>query len=45
METVIEVRNLFKKYDDLVAVNGIDLDVNAGEVYSILGPNGAGKTT
>lgn len=45
VETVIEVRNLVKKYDDLVAVNGIDLDVNAGEVYSILGPNGAGKTT
>ena len=45
VETVIEVRNLFKKYDDLVAVNGIDLNVNAGEVYSILGPNGAGKTT
>lgn len=45
METVIEVRNLVKRYGDLVAVNGIDLDVNAGEVYSILGPNGAGKTT
>ncbi|MHC1680396.1 MAG: ABC transporter ATP-binding protein [Methanomassiliicoccales archaeon] len=45
METVIEVRGLVKRYDDLVAVNGIDLDVNAGEVYSILGPNGAGKTT
>ncbi|MHC1709728.1 MAG: ABC transporter ATP-binding protein [Methanomassiliicoccales archaeon] len=45
METVIEVRSLVKRYDDLVAVNGIDLDVNAGEVYSILGPNGAGKTT
>lgn len=42
---MIEVRNLIKRYDDLVAVNGIDLDVNAGEVYSILGPNGAGKTT
>jgi ABC-2 type transport system ATP-binding protein len=45
VETVIEVRSLVKKYGDLVAVNGIDLDVNAGEVYSILGPNGAGKTT
>ncbi|MBP7087030.1 MAG: ABC transporter ATP-binding protein [Methanomassiliicoccales archaeon] len=45
MDTVIEVRNLVKRYGDLVAVNGIDLDVNAGEVYSILGPNGAGKTT
>ncbi len=42
---MIEVRNLVKRYGDLVAVNGIDLDVNAGEVYSILGPNGAGKTT
>ena len=45
METVIEVRNLVKRYGDLMAVNGIDLDVQAGEVYSILGPNGAGKTT
>ncbi len=42
---MIEVRDLVKRYDDLVAVNGIDLDVSAGEVYSILGPNGAGKTT
>jgi ABC-2 type transport system ATP-binding protein len=45
VETVIEVRNLVKRYGDLVAVNGIDLDVSSGEVYSILGPNGAGKTT
>ncbi len=45
IETVIEVRDLVKRYGDLVAVNGIDLDVNSGEVYSILGPNGAGKTT
>jgi len=45
VETVIEVKNLVKRYGDLVAVNGIDLEVRAGEVYSILGPNGAGKTT
>jgi len=45
VETVIEVRGLVKRYGDLIAVNGIDLDVRAGEVYSILGPNGAGKTT
>jgi ABC-2 type transport system ATP-binding protein len=45
METVIEVRDLIKRYEDLIAVDGIDLDVSAGEVYSILGPNGAGKTT
>jgi len=42
---VIEVRDLVKTYGELRAVNGIDLDVKAGEVYSILGPNGAGKTT
>jgi len=42
---VIEVRDLVKTYGELRAVNGIDLDVRAGEVYSILGPNGAGKTT
>jgi len=45
VETVIEVRGLVKRYGDLIAVNGIDLDVKAGEVCSILGPNGAGKTT
>jgi ABC-2 type transport system ATP-binding protein len=44
-ETVIEVKGLVKNYGDLKAVNGIDLEVKAGEVYSILGPNGAGKTT
>ena len=44
-ETVIEVKGLVKDYGDLHAVRGIDLEVKAGEVYSILGPNGAGKTT
>ena len=44
-ETVIEVKGLVKSYGELKAVNGIDLEVKAGEVYSILGPNGAGKTT
>ena len=44
-ETVIEVKGLIKSYGELKAVNGIDLEVKAGEVYSILGPNGAGKTT
>ena len=34
-----------KRYGDLVAVNGISVQVEQGEVYGVLGPNGAGKTT
>jgi len=44
-ERVIEVRGLVKRYPDITAVDGIDFDVNRGEVFSLLGPNGAGKTT
>jgi ABC-2 type transport system ATP-binding protein len=41
----VELRGLVKRYGDLVAVNGVDLTVEAGDVYGYLGPNGAGKTT
>jgi ABC-2 type transport system ATP-binding protein len=41
----LEVRGLVKRYGDLVAVDGVDLTVRAGDVYGYLGPNGAGKTT
>ena len=44
-EVVIEVRDLRKYYPDAKAVDGIDFEVRAGEVFSLLGPNGAGKTT
>jgi ABC-2 type transport system ATP-binding protein len=41
----IEVKGLVKRYGDLTAVAGVDLVVEAGEVFALLGPNGAGKTT
>lgn len=41
----IKTRSLFKSYGDLVAVNGIDLDVASGKIFGFLGPNGAGKST
>jgi ABC-2 type transport system ATP-binding protein len=43
--SVVRVRGLEKRYGDLEAVRGIDLDVRRGETFGFLGPNGAGKTT
>jgi lipopolysaccharide export system ATP-binding protein len=42
---LLEVRGLVKYYGRRCVVNGVDYDVNAGEVVGLLGPNGAGKTT
>ena len=42
---MIETKALTKKYSDLVAVDALDLSVEAGELFVFLGPNGAGKTT
>ena len=44
-ETAVRVRGLRKRYGDLDAVNGVDLDIPRGEVFALLGPNGAGKST
>ena len=41
----IEVRGLCKSYGELIAVDDVDLTVEAGDVFGYLGPNGAGKTT
>jgi ABC-2 type transport system ATP-binding protein len=41
----VEVRGLVKRYGRLIAVDGVDLTVERGDVYGFLGPNGAGKTT
>jgi ABC-2 type transport system ATP-binding protein len=45
LNSVIETENLTKKFDGLVAVNHITLNVERGEIFGFLGPNGAGKTT
>ncbi|MGB4338701.1 MAG: ABC transporter ATP-binding protein [Bacillota bacterium] len=42
---MIQARGLTKRYGDMFAVDGLDLDVEAGEIFGFLGPNGAGKTT
>ncbi|SON58403.1 putative ABC transporter ATP-binding protein YxlF [Hartmannibacter diazotrophicus] len=42
---VIEAHGLTKSYGGVKAVDGLDLTVNAGEIFGLLGPNGAGKTT
>lgn len=42
---IIEARGLTKRFGDRIAVDGIDLQVFAGEAFGFLGPNGAGKTT
>jgi ABC-2 type transport system ATP-binding protein len=42
---VIKVKNLVKRYGDLVALDYFNLEVNEGEVFGLLGPNGSGKTT
>ena len=41
----IEIRNLFKSFKDVIAVNHIQLEVNKGEMLTLLGPSGCGKTT
>ena len=42
---ILQSNNLVKKYMTKTAVNGINLDIEAGKVYALLGPNGSGKTT
>lgn len=43
--SIIQLANVTKRYGDFITVNGIDLQVQEGEIFGILGPNGAGKTT
>lgn len=45
MDEIIEAEALVKKFKDVTAVDGVDINVRRGEIYGFLGPNGAGKTT
>jgi ABC-2 type transport system ATP-binding protein len=45
MPPAIQTRELTRRFDTVTAVEGLNLDVQAGEVFGLLGPNGAGKTT
>lgn len=42
---IISVKNLVKRYGDLVALDHFNLEINNGEIFGLLGPNGSGKTT
>jgi len=45
MEFAVEAVDLTKRFEDLVAVDKLNLQVKRGEIFGLLGPNGAGKTT
>ncbi len=42
---MLKIKNLYKKFDDVSALSGLDMEISQGEIYGFVGPNGAGKTT
>ena len=45
MTTLLQIKNVTKRFGGLTAVNDVSFSVNAGEILSVIGPNGAGKST
>ncbi|MBM2813380.1 MAG: transporter protein [Ignavibacteria bacterium] len=45
MQPILKAHSIFKKFNDLIAVNNLSFEVYKGEIFGFLGPNGAGKTT
>ena len=45
MTAIVETAGLLKRYDSTLAVGGVDLTIEEGEIFGLVGPNGAGKTT
>ncbi|MEM9402127.1 MAG: ABC transporter ATP-binding protein [Pseudomonadota bacterium] len=45
MDPILKVDGLHKRFGDFEALQGVDLDIQRGEIFALLGPNGAGKTT
>lgn len=45
MNASIKIKSLMKKFEDIIAVDDLSLEINRGELFALLGPNGAGKTT
>ena len=41
----VELKGVVKRYNELVAVNQVDLNIKKGEVFGLLGPNGSGKSS
>ena len=45
MGKLVQVENVFKSFGDVNAVNGVSLEIEEGQFYSLLGPSGCGKST
>ena len=45
MSNLIEIKNLFKEYNEILALNNVNLSIPKGKIVGLLGPNGSGKTT